>query len=39
VDAVEVAWPDGSREEFGGADADRALTLRQGHGKPVTRGQ
>ena len=32
VEAVEVAWPDGSRERFPGGPADRALQLRKGEG-------
>ncbi len=32
VDAVEVAWPDGSRETFAGA-ADRSLVLKKGEGQ------
>jgi hypothetical protein len=34
VDAIEVAWPDGSREAFPGGDADRVLVLRRGQGRP-----
>jgi hypothetical protein len=37
VDAIEVIWPDGSRERFDGGPADRQVTLRQGDGKLVDR--
>jgi hypothetical protein len=30
VDAVEITWPDGVREEFPGGPADQVLTLRKG---------
>jgi hypothetical protein len=33
VDAVLVTWPDGTREEFPGGAADRALELRKGEGR------
>jgi enediyne biosynthesis protein E4 len=32
VDSIQVIWPDGSLEEFPGADADRTLVLRKGEG-------
>ena len=32
IEAVEVAWPDGSRERFAGGPADRVVVLRQGEG-------
>jgi hypothetical protein len=32
VDAIEVLWPDGSREAFAGRDADQAVELRKGTG-------
>ncbi len=35
VDAVQVLWPDGTLERFGGGPADRALTLRKGEGTMV----
>ncbi len=35
VDAVEVRWPDGAREEFDGGPANRAVVLRKGEGRPV----
>lgn len=35
VDAVDVRWPDGSRERFGPFDADQIVTLRRGGGAPV----
>jgi hypothetical protein len=37
VDAVEVLWPDGSRETFLGGPADRAVTVRHGQGRAVSR--
>jgi hypothetical protein len=33
VDAIEVVWPDGTQETFGGRAADRVVTLRRGQGK------
>jgi hypothetical protein len=33
LDAIEVAWPDGSREVFEGGGADRFVTLHQGKGR------
>ena len=39
VDAVEILWPDGAREEFPGAQADQFLTLRKGEGKRNTKLQ
>jgi hypothetical protein len=33
VDAIRVAWPDGTLEDFPGGPVDRRLTLRQGDGK------
>jgi hypothetical protein len=33
VDAVEITWPDGVREEFPGGPADQILTLRKGEGQ------
>jgi hypothetical protein len=38
IDAVEeivVAWPDGTRESFPGAPADREVVVRQGEGKSL----
>jgi hypothetical protein len=32
-DAIEVLWPDGSRERFGGGAVDRRVVLRQGTGQ------
>jgi hypothetical protein len=32
VDAIEVCWPDGSREAFPGRPADQAIDLRKGTG-------
>jgi enediyne biosynthesis protein E4 len=33
-DAIDVTWPDGTRETFPGGPADRAVELRQGEGTP-----
>jgi hypothetical protein len=33
VDAIDVAWPDGSRETFPGGGADRQVILRKGEGR------
>ncbi len=33
VESVEVLWPGGDREEFGGGAADRRLVLRRGQGR------
>ena len=33
VDAVEVFWPDGTKEIFAGGAADRLLVLKKGEGK------
>ena len=35
MDAIEVRWPDGSREEFAGGPADRPVMVRKGEGRPV----
>ena len=35
VDAIEVLWPDGSREEFSGGPADRIVEVRKGQGRPA----
>ncbi len=35
VDAIEVLWPDGSREAFPGCAADRPVELRKGEGRPL----
>ncbi len=32
VDSILVSWPDGSKEEFQGGPADRAIVLRKGEG-------
>jgi hypothetical protein len=37
IEAVEVVWPDGSRERFAGGSVDRRSVLRQGEGKLVDR--
>jgi enediyne biosynthesis protein E4 len=31
---VSVRWPNGARERFGDADADKIVVLRKGSGKP-----
>jgi enediyne biosynthesis protein E4 len=33
IEAVQVSWPDGSKERFEGVKCDRIVTLRQGSGK------
>jgi hypothetical protein len=33
--AIEVLWPGGTRERFGGGDANRIVRLTEGTGKPV----
>jgi hypothetical protein len=33
VEAIEVLWPDGAREEFPGGPADQVRTLRKGRGE------
>ncbi len=38
VDAIEVLWPDGAREEFAGRAADQAVVLRKGEGKRAPGG-
>jgi hypothetical protein len=35
VDAIEVMWPDGSRETFPGCATDRRIELRKGGGRPA----
>jgi hypothetical protein len=35
VDAIDVVWPDGTRESFPGGPADRRVELRKGEGKPA----
>jgi hypothetical protein len=35
IDSIEVLWPDGSREEFGSAEVDRVITVRQGEGRKL----
>jgi hypothetical protein len=37
VESISVLWPDGSREDFDGQDADRAVVVRKGAGRPSTR--
>ena len=36
IDQLDVIWPDGSREQFGGLDSDRIHTIRQGEGRTET---
>jgi hypothetical protein len=38
VDRIEVLWPDGSRERFGGQVVDREVVLRQGTGERIEGG-
>jgi hypothetical protein len=33
VEAIEVVWPDGTEEAFGGGGADRLIVLRKGEGR------
>jgi len=33
IEAVQVSWPDGSKERFESVKCDRIVTLRQGSGK------
>jgi hypothetical protein len=35
VDAIEILWPDGTREVFAGGSADRRVVLRKGLGKKL----
>lgn len=35
VDAIEVTWPDGSREKFVGTPVDQHLVLAKGEGQPA----
>ncbi len=35
VDAIEVTWPDGSREVFPGCAADQSVPVDKGKGKPL----
>ncbi len=37
VEAIHVRWPDGTRETFGGRQADRVVVLCQGEGQERTR--
>jgi enediyne biosynthesis protein E4 len=34
IDAIEVLWPDGTKEIFPGQAADQIITVRQGEGDP-----
>ncbi|MFO0929858.1 MAG: hypothetical protein U0736_23005 [Gemmataceae bacterium] len=38
MDALDVLWPDGTRETFPGGKANRVVTLRKGDGKRVSPG-
>jgi len=38
IDAIEVRWPDGTREAFAGGPADRVITVRKGEGQVVRTG-
>lgn len=33
IESIEIVWPDGSREEFAGTPADKAITLSKGDGR------
>jgi hypothetical protein len=35
VDAIQVRWPNGEREEFPGGAVDQHLVLRKGEGRPM----
>jgi hypothetical protein len=35
VDAIEVSWPDGTREQFDAPEVDRVVTLYQGRGRRI----
>ena len=35
ADDINVVWPDGSEEQFGGVAADQIITLRKGSGQRV----
>ncbi len=37
VDRIDVRWPDGSDESFPGVEADQAIRLDQGRGRPAGR--
>jgi hypothetical protein len=37
VDALQVHWPDGTKEVFAGRAVDQQVTLRKGDGKVVPR--
>src|SRR5262249_46939700 len=39
VDAIDVTWPDGTRERFPGGPADRRVELRKGEGQPAGAGK
>jgi hypothetical protein len=35
IDRITVLWPDGTREQFAGGQADRVVTVRKGQGRPA----
>jgi hypothetical protein len=37
VDAIDVLWPDGSKEAFAGGPVDRVIVLRKGEGRRVSK--
>ena len=39
VDSIEVAWPGGRMERFGGAESNRLVVLREGEGFVETAGE
>jgi hypothetical protein len=36
IDAVEISWPDGTRERFPGCDTDQRIELRKGTGQSAS---
>jgi hypothetical protein len=36
IDAIEILWPDGSRERFPGCDADQPVQRRKGEGQTLS---
>ncbi len=39
VEAIEVLWPDGTRESFPGCAVDQRIELRKGEGRAVKEEQ
>lgn len=39
VDAIEVAWPDGTRERFPGCAVDQQIELRKGEGQAIPKAE